>query len=259
MGGIYLGLLSEGGYLFVTNDRFGAAEQEGAIVRVNKFCGALIVTAKGRFLIRLREVLDKCLSHLHCPEEGISIDLGQAIIESLGQEFQREQDFRRNPLPFLLLLVGCSSKEPFRFEHIFIRNRVVDVIEKDGGKEYITRSEIQPPVSATHLFYGHSELPEYLLRQIAPNHLDSEMMKVLAYLALSEAQKIDDSLFPGILMATVSRGKGFEWIKEEELHRLSGLAEKVDRILMVKLSDFWKDLFMNKPSRKSTIGEQEWN
>lgn len=242
MGGIYLGLLSEGGYLFVTNDRFGAAEQEGAIVRINKFCGALIVTAKGRFLIRVRGVLDKSLSHLNCPEEGISIDLAQAMVGSLEQEFQQEQDFRRNPLPFLLLLVGCSSKEPSRFEHIFIRNRVVEIIDREGEKEYITRFEIQPSVPATHLFYGHSELPEYLLRQIVPNHLESEMMKILAYLALSETQKIDDSLFPGILMASVSREKGFEWVREEELYKLSGLAKKVDGIFTEKLSGFFTPL-----------------
>lgn len=238
MSGVYLGLLSEESYLFVTNDRFGITEREGAIVRVNQFCGALIVTAKGRFLIRVREILDKSLSHLHCPEEGISIGLAQAMVGSLEQEFQREQDSKRNPLPFLLLLVGCSSKEPSRFEHIFIRNRVVEIIEKDGEKEYITRSEIRPSVPATHLFYGHSELSEYLIKLIAPNHLDSEVMKVLAYLVLSETQKIDDSLFPGILMATVSKGKGFEWIKEEELCRLSGLAKKVDRIFTEKLSGF---------------------
>jgi hypothetical protein len=236
MGGVYLGLLSDGGYIFVTNDRFGSTEREGAIVRVNKFCGALIVTAKGRFLIRLREVLDRSLSNINRSKEGISIDLAQAIVESLEQEFQREPDFRKNPLPFLLLLVGCSSKESSSFEHIFIRNRVVDIIEKDGEKEYITRSEIQPPVAAKHLFYGHSELPEYLLRQISPNNLGPREMRVLAYLALSETQKIDDSLFPEILMATVSRENGFEWINEEELHRLSGLAQTVDRTLMGKLS-----------------------
>ena len=238
MGGVYLGLLSDGGYIFVTNDSFGTTEHEGAIVRVNKFCGALIVTAKGRFLIRLREILDKNLSNLNCPEQGISIDLAQAIVESLEQEFQREPDFRKNPLPFLLLLVGCSSKESSSFEHIFIRNRVVDIIEKDGEKEYITRSEIQPPVPAKHLFYGHSELPEYLLRQISPNNLGPRAMRVLAYLALSETQKLDDSLFPGILMATVSRGKGFEWIREEELYKLSSLAQTVDRMLVEKLSGF---------------------
>ena len=238
MGGVYLGLLSEESYLLLTNDRFGTTEQEGAIVRLNQFCGALIVTAKGRFLIRLREVLDKSLFRLNCPEEGISIDLAQALVGSLEQEFQREQDFKRNPLPFLLLLVGCSSKEPSRFEHIFIRNRVVEIIEKDREKEYITRSEIRPSVPAIHLFYGHSELPEYLFRQIAPDPLKSEMMKVLAYLALSETQKIDDSLFPGILMATISKGKGFEWVKEEELCRLSGLAQKVDRTFTEKLSGF---------------------
>src|SRR4030042_6480511 len=151
MGGVYLGLLSDRDYLFVTNDKFGSTEREGAIIRVNKFCGALIVTAKGRFLIRLREVLDRSLSNINRSEEGISIDLAQAIVESLEQEFKREPDFRKNPLPFLLLLVGCSSKESSSFEHIFIRNRAVDIIEKDGEKGYITRSEIQPPVAAKHL------------------------------------------------------------------------------------------------------------
>ena len=238
MGGVYLGLLSERDYLFVTNDKFGSTEREGAIVRVNKFCGALIVTAKGRFLIRLREVLERSLSNINRSEEGISIDLARAIVESLEQEFQREPHFRQNPLPFLLLLVGCGAKESSSFEHIFIRNRVVDIIDKYGQKEYITRSEIQPPVPAKHLFYGHSELPEYLLRQIAPSNLNPGAMRLLAYLALSETQNIDDSLFPEILMATVSRENGFEWIKEEELHRLSGLAQTVDRTLMGKLSGF---------------------
>jgi hypothetical protein len=93
-------------------------------------------------------------------------------------------------------------------------------------------------VPASHLFYGHSELPEYLIKMISPNHLDSETMKVLAYFALSETQKIDDSLFPGIMMASVSREKGFEWVKEEELYRLSGLAKKVDGIFTEKLSGF---------------------
>jgi hypothetical protein len=253
MGGVYLGLLSERDYLFVTNDKFGSTEQEGAIVRVNKFCGALIVTAKGRFLIRVREVLDKSLFHLNWPEEGISIDLARAIVESLEQEFQREPHFRQNPLPFLLLLVGCSSKEPSSFEHIFIRNRVVEIIEKGGEKEYITRSEIQPPVPAPHLFYGHSELPEYLLRQIAPNDLNSEGMKILAYLVLSETQKIDESLFPGILMATVSRENGFEWVKEEELYRLSGLAKTVDRTFTEKLSDFFAPLESPTPPPQGTV------
>ena len=242
MGGVYLGLLSERDYLFVTNDKFGSTEREGAIIRVNNFCGALIVTAKGRFLIRLREVLDRSLSNINQSEEGISIDLARAIVESLEQEFQREPHFRQNPLPFLLLLVGCRAKEFSSFEHIFIRNRVVDIIDKYGEKEYITRSEIQPPVAAEHLFYGHSELPEYLLRQIAPSNLNPGAMRVLAYLALSETQKIDDSLFPEILMATVSRENGFEWIKEEELYRLSGLAQTVDRTLMVKLSGFFTPL-----------------
>jgi len=242
MGGVYLGLLSEGGYIFATNDTFGPTEHEGAIIRLNTFCGALVVTAKGRFLIRLREVLDKCLPDLNCSGEGISIDLAQAIVGALEQEFQGKPDFRGNPLPFLLLLVGRSSKESSSFEHIFIRNRVVDIIEKDGEKEYITRSEIQPPVPAKHLFYGHSELSEYLLRQMVSTNLNSEVMKVLAYLALSETQKIDDSLFPEILMATVSRENGFEWIKAEELYRLSGLAQTVDRTLTEKLSGFFTPL-----------------
>jgi hypothetical protein len=73
-------------------------------------------------------------------------------------------------------------------------------------------------------------------------------MRVLAYLALSEAQKIDDSLFPGILMATVSRENGFEWIKEEELYRLSGLAQTVDRTLRGKLSGFFTQLDSKHPT-----------
>ena len=244
MGGVYLGLPSDGGYLFVTNDTFGAAEQEGAIVRINQLCGALIVTARGSFLIRVREVLDKCLSVLNGPEEGISIGLAQATVTAIEKEFQEKPHFRKNPLPFLLLLVGYRSKDPFSLEHIFIRNRVVDTLEKDGDKEYITRFDIQQPTHTTQLFYGHSELTEYLLRQVTPNSITSEMMKVLAYLALTETQKIDDSVFPRILMATLSRDRGFDWVREEEIHRLSGLAERVDRMLTGKLSSYFTSFGM---------------
>lgn len=239
MGGVYLGLLADGGYIFVTNDRFGGKEQEGAIIRVNRFCGALIVTAKGRFLMRVREVLDKSLSNLNWREEGISIDLAQAVVELLEKEFQSEPHFKGNPLPFLLLLAGYSSTKPYGLEHVFIRNRVVDIIKKNGEKEYFTSFEIKPPVPATHLFYGHSELSEYLLHQMPANNLDAEVMKLLAYLALVETQKIDDSLFPEILMAVLSRERGFEWIRKEELHRLSEGAHRVDRLLMETLSSYF--------------------
>ena len=264
MGGVYLGLMSDGGYVFVTNDRLGINEHEGAIIRVNRFCGALIVTAKGGFLMRVREVLDKSLSNLNCLEEGISIDLAQGIVALVEKEFQSEPHFRGNPLPFLLLLVGYSSKTPCKLEHVFIRNRVVDRIKKEGEKEYFTSFEIQPPVSATNLFYGHSELSEYLFHQIPANNLDSEAMKVLAYLALTETQKTDESLFPGILMAVVSQERGFEWIRKEEIHRLSDLAKMVDRMLMEMLPSFFTSpgsSIHKYPVNETSdpTGKQEWD
>jgi hypothetical protein len=232
MGSIYSGFLSNNGYLFITNDIFGITEDEGAIVKVNNLCGALIVTTRRDLLIRMRNLLDRCLFNLTDMGEGLSINLARIIVDSFKREFQKEPNFKENPLPFLMLLVGYTPKQPSCPEHIFIRNRVIEIIEKNVTKEYVTDFEIQTPVPAKNLFYGHSELIQFLFQQLPAEGLDLEMMKLFAYFSITETHKIDGAIFPDVRMASISKDNGFEWIKAEEMDRLSSMAKSVE----IKLS-----------------------
>ncbi len=135
-------------------------------------------------------------------------------------------------MPFLLLLVGYNLKQPACLEHIFVRNRIVRVMEKNEKREYITNFEIQPPVPARNLFYGHSELSQYLSQQLPSGEFDLETMKLFAYFSIIETQQIDNSLFPDIRMAILSKDNGLEWITAEEIQRLSNMSKRVE----VKLS-----------------------
>ena len=97
MESIYLGLANQRNYIFLTNDIFGDGEHDCAIARVNKYCGALIVTAKGDFLIRVREVLAKCLPSI-AEADGISDSLSKSLVEKFGKVFQENPYYRENPL-----------------------------------------------------------------------------------------------------------------------------------------------------------------
>lgn len=231
MGAIYSGFISRDGYVFITNDTFGATEDASAIVKVNKYCGAFIVTARGNTLIRMKNVLDKYLSCLEHVEEVLSMELAMTIVESFKTEFKREPSFRENPLPFLLLLIGYNLKNHPSLDYIFIRNRVVKIEERAGKREYITDIEVKSPVPARNLFYGHSGLPQYLSQELPSEGLDLETMKLFVYFSMYETQKIDKSLFSNVKMAIVSKDNGFNWIKGEEIQKLSLLAKKVDVIL----------------------------
>ena len=228
MGAIYSGIVSRDGYVFATNDIFGASPDECAIVRVNSRCGGFIVTAKGNLLSKVMEVLKACLSRLHGMPEGISEDHATAIKESFLEERRKEPDGSQRPLPFLLLLVGYHPERPGSLEHIFIRNRVTDILEKSGTKEYITCFDMRPPVPSGNLFYGHSELSRYLSRQLPSDGLEGEITEILSYLSIAETQIIDKSLFPGIRMATLSDANGFAWVGEEVLHGLAEKSRKAD-------------------------------
>ncbi len=241
MGAIYSGLVSSDGYLFITNDIFGKKWDESAIVKVNKFCGALIVTARGNLLVRVRKVLKKCLSNLNGVGEGLSMDLANVIIESFELEFKRDSYFKKNPLPFLLLLVGLNTRQPTCFEHIFIRNRVVNIVGKDAEREYVTNFDNKTPVPARNLFYGHSELFQYLSQQLPSGGLNLEIIKLSAYLSMTVTQKIDTSLFPGIRMAIILKDNGFEWITVEEVQRLSNMSKTVETELSKELPGFFNN------------------
>lgn len=235
MGGIYSGLTANDGYVFITNDAFGGERDGSAIVRVNDYCALLIVTARGNFLIGVRDLLDKYILKLKGMGDGLSVELAEAIVRSLEEEFQREPSFKQNPLPFLLLMVGYNQKDPSTLEHIFVRNRVVKTIEKDNTREFVTAFDIKEITPATNLFYGNSELIQYMFDQLSSDALGLETVKLLSYFAMSETQKLDNSLFQGIKMAVISRGHGFGWIMVEELKELSEMARDVDAELSKSL------------------------
>jgi len=233
MESVYSGILSTDGYLFITNDIFGDAVDECAIVKVNRFCGALIVTARGNFLKRVRKLLNKYITEPDGAGNGLSMDLAREIIDFFRFEFQQDPSYRENPLPFLLLLVGYNLKQPACLEHIFVRNRVVKISERIEVKEYITDFDIQSPVPAKNLFYGHSELSHYLSQQLPLQSLDLESGKLISLFAMNQTQKIDKSISPDFRMAVIKEGIGFIWIDGKELQSLSDKS----RLLEAELSD----------------------
>jgi len=242
MESIYLGLANKEGYIFSTNDIYGESEQDCAIARINNYCGALIVTAKGDFLIRVKELLKLCLDNIDSDEQGLSIDVAKSIIRSFETEFRNNTLIKENPLPFLLLLVGYNMKNPTNIEHVFVRNRVVKIDENNGKREYTTKFDFQPPVSDANLFYGYSELSQYLAEPLSSHNLDMEALKISAYFSITESQKLDNSLIPGIRMAVLTEEKGFEWVTEEEIHVLSKIAEVEDKKLNRELLRLWSSL-----------------
>ena len=237
MGAIYSGLITNDGYLFATNDIFGEAQEECAIVRVNRHCGALVVTARGNFLPSVKVLLERILPGIS-DTEWLSGDLAGEIVESFKREFEKDPSFRTSPLPFLFLLVGFSGRGLRQVEHIFIRNRVVEVVNTDESKEYITGFDINHQGQSADIFYGHSELIEYLYMHLKHRGLDSEAMKLFTCFSLIQTQKLDDSLYQNIRMATIS-DRGFEWVKEEELKALQTMTAKFDTSLYDGLFDFF--------------------
>ncbi len=235
MGGIYSGLTANDGYVLITNDLSGGKRDGSAIVRVNDHCALLIVTARGNFLIGVRDLLDKYILKLKGMGDGLSVELAEAIVRSFEEEFQKGPSFKQNPLPFLLLMVGYNQKDPSTLEHIFVRNRVVETIEKDNTREFVTAFDIKKATPAPNLFYGNSELVQYMFDQLSSDALGLEAVKLLSYFAMSETQKLDNSLFPAIRMAVISRGHGFRWITDEELKKLSKMARDVDAELSKSL------------------------
>jgi hypothetical protein len=227
-GTIYSGLVSNNGCVFATNDISGAGEKDCAIVEVNKRCGALSVTTEIAQLKRFAGLWQRAgICHKFGNEHGLSYHLAETIANSFETEFKRDPGFVSNPLPFLLLLVGYPPGDSC-LEHIFMRNRVVTSSQKEDKREYVTGFEIRPPVTARSLFYGHAELARYWARPLMESKLDSRDLSLLSYYSLTEIQKLDDSIAPGIRMASLSDRDGFIWIAEDEWQQLSSLAEEFD-------------------------------
>ncbi|MFH2059855.1 MAG: hypothetical protein ABIJ59_13255 [Pseudomonadota bacterium] len=240
MESIYIGLTGKNSYVFGTNDIYGTKNSECAIARINRHCGALIVTAKGDFLIRLNKILEECFENLSIEEEGISIDLAKKIIHYLEEHFRKDSKFKSNPLPFLLLLVGFNLENSERIEHIFLRHRVIKIEEVKNKKIYTTQFDFQEPVCETDLFYGFSELSEYISGQILEKNAELEKVMRSVYFSLVQTQQMDSSLLPGIRMATLSESNGFEWVDEKVLDQISNQTEKLCKKLKGEMQTFLK-------------------
>jgi hypothetical protein len=227
-GSIYSGLVSNECCVFATNDILGPEDEEGAIVKINGRCAALVLTTGQsqleRFLAlrKYKNVLDEAGR-----EDGLWSRTAESIAASFETEFKADPVFAGNPLPFLLLLVGYAPGSS-SLEHIFMRNRVVTVIPKQDKREYVTGFDMQPAVAAKSLFYGHAELARFWARPLKDARMAIPDLSLLAYYALTETRKMDNSIAPGIRMAALSADEGFAWIPERRIQRLSGLAERFD-------------------------------
>ncbi len=58
------------------------------------------------------------------------------------------------------------------------------------------------------------------------------------YFSISETQKIDSSLLPGMRMVVLTEENGFEWVTEEALQKLSRMAQIVKTKLTQGLPGF---------------------
>ncbi|MBI5575780.1 MAG: hypothetical protein HY896_05395 [Deltaproteobacteria bacterium] len=221
MGSIYTGIMSKDGFVFATNDIFGDSDCDCSIVRVNSLCGGFIVTARGGLLPAVSRTLAECFSCLERLPPGITRSLAGEIIDAFGKNRLNDPDSASRPMPFLLLLIGYRQGLPRGLEHVFIRNRVTGISMENGKKAYATAFDTRPPEPAENLFYGHAELSRYLSMRLQAKDLDDEAAELLSYMSVTETQKIDGSMDPGIRMATLSARDGFGWLDEESLRRLS--------------------------------------
>ncbi len=236
MGAVYLGLVSNGNCLLVTNDFFGEAREECALVEVNRHCGALVVTTKGSFLRRFREIWNRSVAPVAAAQDGLSVQLAEAIRTSFETVFGQDSAFAARPLPFLLLLIGDELPENAGLKHIFMRNRVLTTSVEEQVKKYTTGFEAHAPVPAESLFYGHSELARYWFGLLEGAKPTLAVMKLAALYSLTETQKLDGSIYPGVRMATLSPEGGFRWVEEAELKGLASLMPAAGRLIGEELT-----------------------
>ncbi len=259
MGAVYLGLVSNGNCVFVTNDYFGEARGECALLEVNRHCGGLVVTTRGTFLRRFREIWNGSVAQMAGARDGVSMQLAEAIKISFERVFNQDPVFAEKPLPFLLLLIGSEPDGDAGLKHIFTRNRVLTASEDEQGRKYTTVFEAHAPVPAASLFYGHSELARYWFRLLEGGKPAPAVMKLTAFHSLTETQKLDGSIYHGIRMATLSAEGGFRWVEEDELKRIAALVPVAGRLIGEELSRCFTSMGgsgSNKSSRRNQTPEE---
>ena len=218
MAAIYSGFLTGDGYLFITNDIADKSQNGCAILEINRHCGALLVTTRKEFLDRALLIFETIqFENKREDISSLSEKTAETIMSTFTETFDSDPTYAENPLPFLLLLVGDDFDKTGSYSHIFIRNRVVDRNNSNGVTRYVTEFDYQEPVPARNLFYGYSEIFQYLVQAVSDGSAPLETMKPFACFALAESRKVIGSLYPGVRMASLTAGAGFTRIGVEEI------------------------------------------
>lgn len=225
---VLAGLRAKDGYLFFIDDLTGGPLNNSGIVKLSKYCGALILTSNGEQLKRLQQVLDKCIKDKIHENDDLSDDLVKRIILFLKTEFHNDPSYKSIPLTFLLLVIGTDRTRQEHLEHVYIRHRVKETIERNGEREFITVFDIESPIPAGDIFYGNSNIIEYLAKRLSCSTHSVEVVKLLACLSVADFDKNDPSSINRIRMASLSQDKGFDWIENRELSSLTEEAGEVN-------------------------------
>ncbi|MBI5410254.1 MAG: hypothetical protein HZA14_12905 [Nitrospirae bacterium] len=233
------GIKARDGYLFFVNALTEDPRNTSAVVELSDRCGALVLTSNEKQLQRLNNVLNKCVSCTLNKTDDLSDDLVNKAVSFLKKEFHEEPSYKTKPLTFLLLVVGTNSGAQGRLEYIYIRHRVSERLEKEGAREFVTTFDVEPPVPAHNVFYGDSDIIQYLAQQADGENIPMNAVKILACLSIPEAYYKDSALQSGVSMALLSAENGFEWVRTDEVLSLADKAEKVNSMLVEGLNDIW--------------------
>lgn len=232
------GLKAKDGYIFVANNVTDNSRKNGSVVELSSHCGALILTSNGEQLNRFKKVLERCISGEIKRDHDLSDEIINKMTSFLEREFKDDASYKTMPLTFLLLVAGFNRQKQGSLEHVYIRNRVTERKEKDGIKEYVTTFDIEPAVPAGNIFYGESDIIQYLAQQLPCHDFPIDIVKMLAPLAMPDLLKKDRLYSSDIEMASLSSEDGFKSVVLEELSALSDKAGKVDSMLVQGLSEF---------------------
>jgi hypothetical protein len=155
------------------------------------------------------------------------------------------------PLTFLLLIVGTNRMREGRPEYVYLRNRVKEKIGKDSKKEFLTVFDIEPAVPARNIFYGYSNIIEYLAEQLSCPEHHSDIVKLMACFSITEIYNNDDLPLNRIRMASLSAEKGFVPIEPEELRSLTEKSREVCPMLEKGLRSFLpEELLPTNPAKE---------
>ncbi|RJQ51139.1 MAG: hypothetical protein C4526_10785 [Nitrospiraceae bacterium] len=232
------GLKASDGYIFVASNIAGEGRKNGSVVRISDRCGALILTSNEEQLQRLKKVLERCVSSTIKKTDDLADGLIDRVLSSLKREFQEDGSYKTRPLTFLLLIVGANRLQEGSLEHVYIRNRVTERKETERGREYVTAFDIEPSVPAGNIFYGESDIIQYLARQLPCRSLPLNTIKILVPLSLKDSPDKTGTLASGIEMASLSSEAGFNKMETQELVSLYDKARKADSLLIEGLNNF---------------------